>query len=193
MKTVLKFLMISIFGSMTVVLPCRSEDDGTDASGKVVSAKVLAVRCQTSSEDPSITAECLKILAKDKKMNDTRTGYENWDQESRMLINDYARSYLRQAATLLTAAGENANRVMDKTGMGPNASGLDNDIREDYERVNSVSEDNGARFLDALDARASSITFKNVNNMVKSLIPQMAEKINLDEENATVAKSGEGQ
>lgn len=179
MKTLWGIFAVMFLSGIIFIAPCcaeesLSEDSGTDADGKVISAKVLALRCQTSSKNPEISADCLNELAKDKKSDGRRGGYNSWDQESRLIINDYARSYSQQAAKLLKDGGEHSEKIQERT----KDSG---DLRAPQENNNKVVEYTAARFLDALDARGSDIVFTNVDNMVNVLVPSLAESVKMED------------
>lgn len=184
MKTIWTYLTIA----MGIFLPFSKayalcEDNGTDDEGRVVVSEVIALRCGLSTEDFTMTEDCLKRLAYDMQFgggyqsDDEDFDFQTFDEEKERIISNYVQDYIATAFKQLVAAGKNKDKTDNMAGKNPElADKRENDSRQDIEEHNKLVNNNAKVLLGILDTRSAVVTIKTVQGMLVNVLPRIEVK-----------------
>ncbi len=171
---ILVITIIMVANTYAQELPTR--DDGRDKNGDLIIAKTLAFRCGISSQNPAITSDCIDRLAFDYKTGTIIDDkFENFADERKAILNEYAGSYIQKALEQLIASSSYEDKVNDmlcNDVTKPECMSLSKDIREEIEGNNSLAADNSAMMLDAIRLRSSQLNMDSVKNLLYNLVPE---------------------
>lgn len=151
------------------------KDNGTDANGKMIISKKIAMRCGIGSGD-KITEDCLKRLAYDYKTNKGSQvlGYKDWNDLRKQILNDYTQEHLPTGVKELIKSGEYKDRINELLGRGSAAGATqNNDIRQLIDHNTELVADHNARLLDLTNMRAAVVAEENINYLLTHVVPEM--------------------
>ena len=152
-----------------------SVDNGTDANGDLIVSPTLALRCGLSSQEPSITSDCVDRLAYDYKSGVVAgLEYANFSEMKKVILSEYATPYIENALKQLVASSEyedeiNKKMCVDSTSVS--CSSASNDSRDEIEYNNKMAASNAAILLEALKLRAQDLNFNNIDVILDRVVP----------------------
>jgi len=182
MKNFVKYLIVVLLQLLLPLLACAqeagedSEDDGTDADGKVILSETLVNRCGLKgSSDPEIPESCFNKLASDVKLGKTPDG-ENYETEARKILKEQTTGYMEIAINRLINASEHEDKIdkiTEKAG----------DSRDDVEQIIKLSTDIGSTTADVVDTTSSINKLLNAELLYFDTIPTIASFMTEEEAN----------
>ena len=175
-KTISVFILtviLMITNAQAIEMP--STDDGTDKNGDVIVAPTLALRCGISSQNPSITSDCLDRLAYDYKSGQIVSGdFLSYDDERKAIIGEYAGAYFQKSLEQLVEASGYEDKInkevcIDSTELS--CMSASNDTRAEMEYNNKLATSNTMIMLEALKLRSLKLNMDSVDIMLGTIVP----------------------
>ena len=179
------FVEYSIFILLQLLLPLTSfaqdvggstEDDGTNADGKVIIAETLVERCALKgSSEPEIPHDCIKKLTSDAKLGKTPEG-EDYEDEAKKIVKEQTTGYMELAIKRLVDSSENEaknDKITESSG----------DSREDVEQIIKLGTGIGEITADIIDTMSLRNIVANTESMYFNVVPSLASTMTLEEAN----------